>query len=206
VLAGSSPPARADGDPASDVLATQPLFLPQDAGVPATQQAQLTAELSAATRSGYPIRVAIIASAADLGSVTALWREPENYARFLGLELPLVYTGPLLVVMPNGLGTYRLGRAGATAQSALANVRAGGLGATALDAIHRLASASGHTLPATSITPPSKRATSDTASWIAFAIGCGLIVLAWIASLRARAPRLRRRKYRGVSDHLTPRR
>ncbi|HEX4281231.1 MAG TPA: hypothetical protein VHZ27_10725, partial [Solirubrobacteraceae bacterium] len=33
--------ALADGDPASDVLATQPLFLPQDAGIPLAQQNQL---------------------------------------------------------------------------------------------------------------------------------------------------------------------
>jgi hypothetical protein len=192
-LAWSAGPARADGDPASDVLATQTLFLPQDAGVSATQQAQLVAELSAASRSGYPIRVAIIASAADLGSVSALWRAPENYARFLGLELPLVYRGPLLVVMPDGLGTYRLGRAGATARSALADVRGSGLGTTALDAIGRLASASGHTLPATSVTPMSTPTANDIGSWVVFAIGCGLIVLAWTASLRARAPRLRHR-------------
>jgi hypothetical protein len=190
-LAWSAGPVRADGDPASDVLATQTLFLPQDAGVPATQQARLGAELRAAGRNGYPIRVAIIASAADLGSVTALWRQPENYARFLGLELPLVYKGPLLVVMPNGLGTYRLGPYAATAQSALGDIRARGLGATALDAIQRLAAASGHTLPATRITPPSKPTTSDPASWIVFAIGSALIALAWTASLRSRPPRLR---------------
>lgn len=192
-LTRSPGPARADGDPASDVLATQTLFLPQDAGVPATQQAQLMAELTQAGRSGYPIRVAIVASAADLGSVTALWRQPENYARFLGLELPLVYKGPLLVVMPNGIGAYRIGLAATTAHSALAEVRAQGLGATALDAIQRLAMASGHTLPAANITPRSRPAASETASWTVFALGSALIVLAWTASLRARPPRLRHR-------------
>ena len=70
--------ARADGDPASDVLATQALFLPQDGGIPIGQQSQLTGLLQAAAQSGYPIRVAIIASKADLGSVTELWRQPRH--------------------------------------------------------------------------------------------------------------------------------
>ena len=96
--------ARADGDPASDVLATQALFLPQDADVPAAQAAQLGSLLRAAAYAGYPIRVALIASASDLGSVTELWRKPQTYARFLGQELGLVYKGPLVVVMPNGVG------------------------------------------------------------------------------------------------------
>jgi len=62
--------ARADGDPASDVLATQSVFLPQDAGIPIAQQGQLTSLLWASSSSGYPIRVAIIATKSDLGSVT----------------------------------------------------------------------------------------------------------------------------------------
>jgi hypothetical protein len=47
----------ADGGPASDVLASQPLFLPQDEGIAAARHAQLGALLAAARRSGYPIRV-----------------------------------------------------------------------------------------------------------------------------------------------------
>ncbi len=90
-------PARGDGDPASDVLASQSLFLPQDAGISPTQQAQLAALLADARARGYPVRVAVIASAGDLGSVSALWRQPENYARFLGQELSLTYHGPRLV-------------------------------------------------------------------------------------------------------------
>ena len=75
-------PARADGDPASDVLATQTLFLPQDADATPAQRAQLSALLQTAARRGYPIAVALVASAVDLGSMTALWRQPETYAAF----------------------------------------------------------------------------------------------------------------------------
>ena len=68
--------AAADGDPASDVLAQQSLFLPQDAGLSSTQQSQLGALLSSASRHGFPIRVALIASPSDLGSISELWKQP----------------------------------------------------------------------------------------------------------------------------------
>ena len=103
LLAGALPhAARADGDPASDVLLAQPLYLPQDASVPPAEQTQLASLLAAAHQAGYDVRVALIAQPADLGSITALWRQPQNYARFLGQELSLNYTGALLVVMPTG--------------------------------------------------------------------------------------------------------
>ena len=184
---------RADGDPASDVLVSQTLFLPQDAGVPANQQAQLDALLHAAQQSGYQIRVALIASPTDLGSVTELWRQPQNYARFLAQELSLLYRGPLLVVMPNGYGLYRLAGPLATGQSALAGVRAPGpsLATATLTAIQRLAAAAGHNLPLPNATAPSTPGSTNTVSWLVFAIGGALIVLAGTASLRARPPRTR---------------
>jgi hypothetical protein len=167
----SAAPARADGDPASDVLALQSLFLPQDAGVPLEQQGQLVALLAAARRSSYQLRVALIASSTDLGSVTELWRQPQNYAQFLGQELSLVYRGPVLVVMPNGFG----------------------LGTAALGAIRRLAAESGHVLalPRTTVPSAATSGSAATVSWLAFAIGIALIALAWAASLRAQ-PRHRR--------------
>jgi hypothetical protein len=190
VSSWSPGPARADGDPASDVLVSQTLFLPQDAGVTAEQQAQLGAELSAAQRSGYPLRVAIIGSATDLGSVTELWRQPENYARFLGLELSLVYHGPLLVIMPNGFGADRLGPP-TTLRPALTDVRGRGLGAVAIAAIQRLAAASGHPVTVPDLTVRSTRDQTGAVPWIVLAIGGALIAVAWSASLRARPLRLR---------------
>jgi hypothetical protein len=199
-LAGGSfaSSARADGDPASDVLATQALFLPQDAGIPLAQQNQLTSILGAAAGNRYELRVAIIASSTDLGSVTELWREPQTYARFLGQELSFVYRGPLLVVMPNGFGLESLSPAAPANPAALAGLRipaaGAGLATVALTAIQRLADASGHSVPI----PSSAAATrtgpgaGDKIPVIAFAIGAALIALAWGASLRARPPRLRR--------------
>ncbi len=127
----------------------------------------------------------MIASATDLGSVTALWRQPAEYARFLGQELSLVYRGVLLVVMPDGYGLFGTG----TRSSVLTGLASpgGALGPGALMAIQRLAAGSGHTLAL-----PAARSSSsagggtDAVPWLVFAIGVALIALAWAASVRAR--------------------
>ena len=62
--------------------------------------------------------------------MTALWRNPRGYARFLGIELSLAYKGRLLVVMPNGFGFNWPGHPSGSAYRLLAGipVRAGGDG------------------------------------------------------------------------------
>jgi hypothetical protein len=189
--------ARADGDPASDVLATQPLFLPADAGVSFAHENQLNQVLTNAAASGFPIRVAVIASSSDLGSVTALWRQPQTYAQFLGEELSLVYHGTLLVVMPDGFGLDGPAQAVAAGHSSLAGLRpaAGGavLGTAALTAVRRVAAAAGHplALPAATAGPAaSASGSTDVLPILAFVLGLVLIAAAWTASLRARPARL----------------
>ncbi|MGO9961298.1 MAG: redoxin domain-containing protein [Solirubrobacteraceae bacterium] len=139
--------AWADGDPGSDVLVFQNLFVAGDAGLSVSQQAQLQGLLQAASRSGFPVRVAIIATRSDLGSVTALWRKPQAYAQFLGIELSLAYKQRLLVVMPNGLGFNYPGHSIAPADRILSAIpiASGGSGlVTATEAaLHALASAGG---------------------------------------------------------------
>ena len=191
--AWSTPPALADGDPASDVLAQQPLFLPQDAGIPPRQQTQLAALTQMAARGGYPIRVALIASSADLGSVTELWGQPQSYAKFLGQELSLVYHGPLLVVMPGGLSLYHSGRVNPAERTALTSLPSPGrtgLATVALTAIQRLAAASGHPLTIPNATAPAKAGSGELTPWIVFAVGVALIALAWAASFHAKRPRV----------------
>lgn len=100
------PLARADGDPASDYLYTQKVFVPFDVTKSPAQSAPLAADVEGATKAGYTIRVAVIGSAYDLGSVPSLWRRPRLYARFLGAELAFVYKQRLLIVMPNGFGFF----------------------------------------------------------------------------------------------------
>jgi hypothetical protein len=190
VLALAAFPATgaADGDPASDVLATQSVYLPQDTGATATQQAELGAIESVAQKSGYQIRVAMIAAPSDLGSVGALWRQPQSYAEFLGQELSLVYRGTLLVVMPNGFGLYEGGRPTGAGRSALAAVPAPGsarLVDPTLSAIQRLAAASGHPLMLTGVSAPAAAGSNHTGTWIALAIGVAVIAAAWAASLHA---------------------
>ncbi len=121
-LAATAPIASADGDPGSDVLVYQPLFLAADAGISVHEQVKLGDLLHAAGGRGFPIRVAIIATRTDLGAVTGLWREPRAYAHFLGLELSLTYKGRLLVVMPNGFGFNWPGHSSAAAYRTLRSV------------------------------------------------------------------------------------
>lgn len=105
-----APVARADGDPASDYLLGAQTFVPPDTGISAAGKAHLDALVAGARRGGYPIRVAVIASRYDLGSVTVLDKKPRLYAHFLAQELRLVYKGRLLAVMPNGYGIARDGK------------------------------------------------------------------------------------------------
>jgi hypothetical protein len=202
VLLGIAPAgALADGDPASDVLAAQTVFIPQDGGIGAAQQARIAAVLAVAQRQGFPVRVALIATPSDLGSITQLWRMPASYASFLGEELSLVFHGTVLVVMPNGLGVYRTSGVPAAVRSSVAGLAAPGtgssMGAAAVTAVERLAAASGHPLALGGVKAPrptsAGAAGSGLVAWLAFAAGAALIALAWTASLRARPARLGRR-------------
>jgi hypothetical protein len=102
--------ARADGDPASDYLLSQPLFTPYDVKLPPASVEQLTTILRDAKAKGYEVRVALIATRNDLGSVPSLFGKPQAYAQFLHQEIRFVYKGPLLIVMPNGYGYYEQGK------------------------------------------------------------------------------------------------
>lgn len=184
--------ARADGDPASDVLAAQTVFIPQDGAVPPAQQSQLAQLVGSATHAGFPLRVALIAGRSDLGSVTALWRRPSAYAQFLAQELAEVFHGTLLVVMPNGFGVARVGAGPAPA---IVGVPAPGsavaLGGSAIQAVQRLAAASGHGLPAPRSATSghaSAHAGTGIVAWLVFAVGAVLIAVAWAISLRQRPP------------------
>ena len=114
-LAGS---AAADGDPASDVLYLKNVFLPFPA--PSRDAAgSLTAAVDRAYAKRFRVKVAVIASASDLGSVPELFGKPAQYAKFLGTELRSFYVGPLLVAMPTGIGVYDGGRSTAAEERVL---------------------------------------------------------------------------------------
>jgi cytochrome oxidase Cu insertion factor (SCO1/SenC/PrrC family) len=142
-----SPAARADGDPGSDVLVYQNLFVAADANMPVQQQIQLGNLLTAADKDGFPIRVAVVSQPNDLGAITALWQKPTAYASFLGTELSLAYAQRLLIVMPNGFGFNWQGHPAAAAYRVLdgLHIDAGGTGlaTAAQNAVLALAHASG---------------------------------------------------------------
>jgi hypothetical protein len=134
LAACSAATARADGDPASDYLYTQKLFVPFDVKASKAKQQTLVRTIEGATRAGFPIRVAIIASPYDLGAVPSLWRKPTTYARFLGAELAFVYKQRLLIVMPNGFGFYWKGHPAKNEYAVLNTLRIGTGGDGLVDA------------------------------------------------------------------------
>ena len=95
--------ALADGDPASDVLVYQPVFFPYNPAPP-TAQRELNGLVKSADQQGLKIRVAVVQSPRDLGSIPTLFGKPSVYARFLSSELSSIWRDRVLVVMPSGYG------------------------------------------------------------------------------------------------------
>lgn len=186
----AAPAARADGDPASDYLLGTSAFLPSDANIPGTDAKQLTAVLAEAKARGFEIRVALIASRYDMGSVGTLFLQPRQYARFLGQELFFVYKGRLLVVMPNGYGVSRGGKSLPSAQRIAGRLPPPGIdghalatGATA--AVRKIAAAEGIHLSLPQITP----AKSHSAGWLLIAVVVLVVVAAAAGTIVGRRRR-----------------
>src|SRR5262249_40533865 len=142
--------ARADGDPASDVLVVEKVFLPFQVKLPKSLQDGLLQATTEAARVGYPIRVALITTPSDLGAVPSLFGKPQTYAQFLWQELSFVYKGRVLIVMPGGFGIYVAHATLASERRLLAGLKVGsgadGMAASALNAVVKLAAAAGHPL------------------------------------------------------------
>jgi hypothetical protein len=202
IALSAAPAAFADGDPASDVLVENTLFNPIGSGISLSSQARLEAVLGASARAGFPLRVALIAAPNDLGTATAFWRDPKDYARYLWIELSEIYGGQVLIVMPDGFGLYgtRSGPRAVTAAELSVRTTAPGpgqeLATAALSAVPLLARASGHPIPAAALAAADRSAALSTgagasgelpaAAVIALVAGALLIAVAWAASLRAR--------------------
>jgi hypothetical protein len=99
--------AVADGDPASDTLISQRVFLPLTTRYSLGHAGRLTRLLDDAKKKGFPLKVAVIARRADLGAIPSLFGQPQRYARFLGQEDFYFFKDELLVVMPQGYGIYK---------------------------------------------------------------------------------------------------
>ncbi|MDX6585405.1 MAG: hypothetical protein QOI10_4589 [Solirubrobacterales bacterium] len=149
----AAPSALADGDPASDVLPSQDAFFPYTPPVSKPLVTALDKLLKQIRAAGYPMKVALIASAGDLGSYPQLFNSPQRYTDLLASELPANPHGSvkeklhLLVLMPGGIGGQNLGD---NVDSALAPVKidpaaqSDGLARAALTAVARIATANGH--------------------------------------------------------------
>ena len=177
--------ARANGDPASDYLLVRDSFLPFTSGIDKGATERLDETLKAADKVGYKIKTAIILTPSDLGTAFSLFRQPQRYAQFLGLELKFVYGGRLLVVMPNGYGYAVGGKPDAKSMRVLKRVPPPGADATkeveaATAAIRRLAAANGHRIEVSS---GGGSQTRDRIT-IAAAATAGIAVIAAIALYR----------------------
>src|SRR3954454_2963790 len=147
--------ARANGDPASDYLLLQSVFLPFNAKVDADVTARLSNVIREADKAGFPIKFAVIGSRYDMGTAFSLYNKPQSYARFLGLELAFQYRDRLVVVMPKGYGYAIAGKPDAGGARILKTLPAPGRDTTkevegATTAVRRLAAAGGHPLSASS--------------------------------------------------------
>jgi hypothetical protein len=184
--------ALADGDPASDYLYTGSLFLPFDGSIPSASAGQLRTLIADAKKQGYEIRVAVIAKPDDLGAVTSLWAKPKDYARFLGTELGIVYKGPVLIVMPNGIGFYHANHNTTPDYTALKTIHSGSgnqLASAATASIATLARQAGHPFtPHTIAATQSANSRTTLLTRIAIVLVALVAVAAFVLHRRRRHP------------------
>ena len=101
--------AGADGDPASDVLLSDNVFLSYQSPYGSAEGRALEAIAKQAKQQGFPMRVAVITQLADMGSVGGLYGKAQRYADFLASEIRFVYRGTLVIAMngePGGFGVH----------------------------------------------------------------------------------------------------
>lgn len=158
VCLAAAPAARADGDPASDILTKQDVYYGGGINLRSKAAAQLPALLEQSRRKGYDVKVALISTFEDLGVATFVWNEPKDYADYLGAELSIVYKQRVLVVMPNGYGIYHLGHSTARDGRVLERLpsprTAGAFLPRAIDAVRKLAAGRGIELTVPDVDPP----------------------------------------------------
>lgn len=157
MLATTPAPGWADADPPSDVLLTQDVYLPYEPAVAKPLAAALQATVARAKQAKYPLKVAVVATTADLGAVPNLFNRPAAYAPFLARELPSSMA-PTLVAMPAGLAVANATRPAAAAAAGVrvdASKESDGLVRALIEAIPKMATASGRPVAPTRLPPES---------------------------------------------------
>jgi hypothetical protein len=173
--------AQADGDPASDVLLLQDVYLPYAPGIPTPLGKTITDLLKTTRKAGFPLKVAIIADPKDLGAVPQFFGKPQSYAPFLESEIAFNTKKPLLTVMSTGYGGAALPPGATAVFKNLGTPKSASgedLGRGAVAAIVKLSAAAGHPVPA----PKLPKATSgggggSTSPIIVFGVPVALLAL-----------------------------
>jgi hypothetical protein len=186
--------ARANGDPASDYLLVQSVFLPFNAKVDPAAAKELADTIRAADEKGFKVKVAVVGSRYDLGTAFSLYNKAQRYAQFLGLELSFQFHDHLIVVMPNGYGVSIDGKSDPAGIKVVKPLAPPGKDATsqvkaATAAIRKLAAAAGKPLPAGGPSGGSK--TRDRITIAAGAVALAAILAAivfWRREKRTPAP------------------
>jgi hypothetical protein len=184
------PAALADGDPASDTLLAQNVFYPYQPAVSVSVTRVLDAETAAAAHAHFPIKVAIIGSAVDLGVVPQLFQQPQTYAEFLDQEISFQGRQLLLVVMPSGYGVAGLGPAATRAAASLAKPvgsQTNELARAAIAAVPKLAAAAGHPI-GRSVIPSGSSGGGSTAVILVILALAAAGTAAVLIALRRRGP------------------
>jgi hypothetical protein len=157
--------ARANGDPASDVLPFTTVYLSIQDPTKSTAGQDLLSVTHEAAKKKHDIRVAVISQPSDLGLIQSMWPKPQLYAEFLGKELFQFarYKGTTLIVMPNGYGIY--GPQAARGKPALATLPKPGtsdlekLATRGVQAVRAVAPPNGYVLAA-------PKSSSSTSAWL----------------------------------------
>jgi hypothetical protein len=179
-LAVTPATAWADGDPASDVLLLQDVYLPYAPGVPTPLGKAITNLLKTTRKAGFPLKVAIIADARDLGAVPQFFGKPQSYAPFLESEIAFNTKKPLLTVMSTGYGGAALPPGVQAVFKDLAPPKSASgedLGRGAVAAILKLSEAAGHPVPAPKLPKATSGGGGNTSPIIVFGVPVALLAL-----------------------------
>lgn len=191
-VALAAPAALANGDPPSNVLIAQDVYTPADPAPPALVR-ELTQAAARAKQAGYPTKVAVVRTEADLGNVPQALGKPQQYADYLLADLhgPSQVSGDfgVLVVTPAGSGIAGRSFDGGERQAARTidvstGASSGQLVRAATTTLEKMAAAAGHPVGGAG----SKTGGGSNGAVIAGVLA-GLLALTAVAVLAARARR-----------------
>jgi len=141
--------ALAHGDPASHYLETGSLYPGFDLQPSQDVELQLIGVLDAAKDAGFPLKVAIVSSEADVSDNPEMLNKPQEYADYVvgalvGSRVPV--EAPVVIVTPVGIG---VAGPGAEEMTAVKTGQGGdALARAAMTAVRDIAADAGHPLPA----------------------------------------------------------